>query len=277
MGSRLDDPSNESEDLPSSDDQFTSVLNSLIMALTAQPAAIDGNEDYRYINESSREKVLEEIYSDPNVAEDAFYLFNIGKLRSTVRLFLEIFLPNDPHRRVAYAVKANPHREILRILIEEGVNCMDCASLGEIRRVSCFDFDPGIIVDWYCDLTASAVDLVIPIIANEYRDGLQTIYLPDGIFGSFTDHAVYGCPCNFITLKKSGRIASSSNLASYRIYGPSCDSGDRLSDIQSSIKLPRGVAVGDKLIIENMGLRAHNISSQFGDMDIPAVVLYNDV
>ncbi len=445
MGSRLDDPSNESEDLPTGDDQFTQVFNSLIKSLTARP---DDKEDYRYIDESSRERVLEEIYSDPRAAEDAFYLFNIAKLRATVRLFLENFLPDDPHRKVAYAVKANPHREVLKVLIEEGVDCMDCASVGEIRRIVCLDFDrnsilynhpikkrrdiydayhefgvrhftvqtktevskilsaamdldqtpsmeiavrmrtdnpeatinlsqkfgaypeevykilnlvkelglsPGISVHtgsqnpsqksyieairtmskvagsvggvisfnvgggipvnyFYYDnfdtaeylktisdaisveksknpaafahehrviievgraLVASSMDLVVPIVSVSSLDDAQVLHLSDGIFGSFFDYSVHGWRYNFRALNADHNIADGVHLSSYTLRGPTKTLADRLNDPESPFRLPPGLTVGDRLIVENAGAYMYSVGSRA--MKRPSIVGYNDL
>lgn len=43
---------------------------------------------------------------------------------------------------IAYAVKANPHPEVLRTLAAEGAS-FDCASLGELERVAALNLDPG--------------------------------------------------------------------------------------------------------------------------------------
>ncbi|MDH5597299.1 MAG: hypothetical protein OEY44_04285 [Candidatus Peregrinibacteria bacterium] len=65
--------------------------------------------------------------------EEGFYFLNEGALRERVRFFQEHFLPDDPRRRITYAVKANPRKRILEIMADEGIDGFDCASLNEIR------------------------------------------------------------------------------------------------------------------------------------------------
>ncbi len=77
--------------------------------------------------------VLADVFSQ--YPEESFYFLNEGVLRRTAEIFQEYFLPSDDRRRIAYAVKANPHPEVLRILSESGINAFDCASGGEIESV----------------------------------------------------------------------------------------------------------------------------------------------
>jgi ornithine decarboxylase len=67
--------------------------------------------------------------------EDSFCFLNIGKLRERIGVLRDHFLPDNPHRAIAYAVKANPKRRILEILTDEGVNHFDCVSQKEIDSV----------------------------------------------------------------------------------------------------------------------------------------------
>lgn len=78
-------------------------------------------------------KVMQDVFE--KYPEESFYFLNEGTLRRTAHIFQEFFLPQDDRRRIAYAVKANPHLEVLRILSEAGINSFDCASLGEIKKV----------------------------------------------------------------------------------------------------------------------------------------------
>lgn len=71
--------------------------------------------------------------------EHSFYLLHEARLRRKAQQMAEWFLPDYPARRLAYAVKANPLPRILDILLEEGVNAFDCASLQEIELVRRLD------------------------------------------------------------------------------------------------------------------------------------------
>jgi diaminopimelate decarboxylase len=56
--------------------------------------------------------------------------------------FLRLREALPPRVRLAYAVKANPHPELLRRFAELGAS-FDCASLGELRRVAELGLPPG--------------------------------------------------------------------------------------------------------------------------------------
>lgn len=82
-------------------------------------------------------KNLSEVMADvfEQYPEESFYFLNEGRLRDTARLFQENFLPDDERRRIAYALKANSHPEVLRILSDAGIEAFDCASVEEIELV----------------------------------------------------------------------------------------------------------------------------------------------
>ncbi len=67
--------------------------------------------------------------------DESYCFVNEGDLRRNVGIFRDHFLPNDPERRIIYAMKANPRERILKVLADEGVDGFDCASAGEIREV----------------------------------------------------------------------------------------------------------------------------------------------
>lgn len=80
---------------------------------------------------------LDEVIRDvlAKYPEDAFYFLNEGALRERACLFHKHFLRECRHSLVAYAMKANPRSRILEILMEEGIQTFDCASIGEIKKV----------------------------------------------------------------------------------------------------------------------------------------------
>jgi len=67
--------------------------------------------------------------------DESFCFLNEGKLRETMRLIRFHFLPENQHRKIIYAIKANPKKRILKILLEEGIDGFDCASRNEIAQV----------------------------------------------------------------------------------------------------------------------------------------------
>lgn len=67
--------------------------------------------------------------------DQGFYFLNEGRLRKRVQFLREQFLPDTDISRIAYAIKANPKKEILKILNNAGINDFDCASPEEIAHV----------------------------------------------------------------------------------------------------------------------------------------------
>lgn len=67
--------------------------------------------------------------------DESFCFLNLGSVKEKAAILRDHFLPDNPHRAIAYAVKANPHRQIIETLVKEGINHFDCASLGEIQHV----------------------------------------------------------------------------------------------------------------------------------------------
>lgn len=395
---------------------------------------------------SSYQKTLDaaigEIYADINFEEDPFYFIDAGSLRSNARFFLNRFLPGDPHAKVAYAVKANPQREILEIFRQEGIDCFDCATFREIAEVhrvapdaeilfnhpmkkkkevraaaanfkvkhftaqteaevekilsltGLFDalkpieiavrmrttnlaagidlspkfgaevlrvqkmfrlidetnLAPGIsmhtgsqntdprtyihAIDLIADvargfgeltsinvgggvpvnyfeedrfrrsdylkaingallrirrenpqmlredhkliieigraMVATSAALVVPILGSERRDGVEALYLTDGVYGSFTDYAVHGWQYNFEVL---GEEPNNERSVPYMLYGPTCDSGDNLGIVH----LPPGIdPEKHKLIVRNAGAYMHSQRTDFNFIDPPKVIIYNN-
>lgn len=71
--------------------------------------------------------------------EQTFCFMDQSKLASRVSLIQQHFLPYHSQRRIAYAVKANPHHEVLKTLSLAGLKAFDCASLNEIKRIRAVD------------------------------------------------------------------------------------------------------------------------------------------
>ncbi|MEZ4086826.1 MAG: hypothetical protein R3B71_00565 [Candidatus Gracilibacteria bacterium] len=77
---------------------------------------------------------VDEILQDS--PDESFCFLNLGSIKDKVGILRDHFLPGNPHRAIAYAVKANPRRRIIKTLVDEGINHFDCASLGEIQHVA---------------------------------------------------------------------------------------------------------------------------------------------
>ena len=93
---------------------------------------LDEGEVIRHSGKELKE-VMASIFNE--YPEESFYFLNEGRLKNTAKVFQDNFLPEDDRRSIAYAVKANPHPEVLRILTEAGITDFDCASEGEIFDV----------------------------------------------------------------------------------------------------------------------------------------------
>lgn len=78
------------------------------------------------------EVVAEFLLANP---EESAYFLDSAHLREKARIFLNEFMPEDSRAVTAYAMKANPNEQVLKILTEEGVNYFDCASPSEIRTM----------------------------------------------------------------------------------------------------------------------------------------------
>lgn len=61
---------------------------------------------------------------------------------TAARAFLQLRAALPPRVRLAYAVKANPHPDLLRLFADLGAS-FDCASGGELRRVAALGLRPG--------------------------------------------------------------------------------------------------------------------------------------
>ena len=64
---------------------------------------------------------------------ETYYFLDEGMLRRQVGIFRENFIPDmTKERRIIYAMKANPRKRIMEILVSEGIDGFDCASINEI-------------------------------------------------------------------------------------------------------------------------------------------------
>jgi ornithine decarboxylase len=90
--------------------------------------------DRKDISHPARElrTVMADILSgDP---DQSICFLNEGTLREKVSVLQENFLPALQERRIIYAMKANPHPQIMGILEDAGLDGFDCASINEINR-----------------------------------------------------------------------------------------------------------------------------------------------
>lgn len=104
-------------------------------------------------------------------------------------------------------------------------------------------------------LVAEAESLLVGI------DGAKpgALYLNDGGFGALYDAVHLDWPFPIRAIKADGTIAHGS-LAEYVLYGPTCDSADRLA---RKLSLPEGLGEGDYLEFGNIGAYGRAMATRF--------------
>jgi ornithine decarboxylase len=130
--------------------------------------------------------------------------------------------------------------------------------------------EPKIILELGRAIVAEAVDLAIPVLSSEVRNGERCLYVNDGVFTSFSDAVVHQWPYYFNVVRKEGGT-SGNGLESYRLHGRTCDSGDTLG----KVNLPAGLESGDYLWVKNAGAYLDSQTSYFNGFDPPTYVSYN--
>jgi len=110
--------------------------------------------------------------------EQAFCFLDEGRLRTRVALYRENFLPDLAERRISYAMKANPKRRILEILVEEGLDGFDCASITEVREALSFVNSRGVYFNHPIKKTSAireARDYGVTYFTAQSSQGIQRI------------------------------------------------------------------------------------------------------
>lgn len=115
-------------------------------------------------------------------------------------------------------------------------------------------------------LVAEAESLLVGI------DGVKpgALYLNDGGFGALYDAVHLDWPFPVRTLRADGSLAHG-EMAEFTIYGPTCDSADRLA---RKLLLPADLSEGDYLEFGNIGAYGRALATRFngyGDYDVVKV------
>lgn len=131
--------------------------------------------------------------------------------------------------------------------------------------------DPEIIIELGRAIIAEAVDLLIPVLAVEKRNKRKCVYFNDGVFTSFSDAVVHKWPYNFKFKGKNDRKLSLEKEKAI-LFGRTCDSGDVLG----KINLPRDLAEGDYLHLENAGAYMDSQTTYFNGFEPPQYIIYNN-
>ncbi len=132
--------------------------------------------------------------------------------------------------------------------------------------------DPNIILELGRSLVADSVDLVIPVLSSEKRNGENCLYISDGLFTSFMDDAVHGWEYPILPFPRLNKKPYQPELAPFRIFGRTCDSGDRLKPFYS---LPSDIGEGDYIHVPCAGAYMDSQSTHFNGFEPPKYVSYN--
>lgn len=119
-------------------------------------------------------------------------------------------------------------------------------------------------------MVAESIDLLIPILSVEERNGEKVLYMDDGVFTSFSDAIIHGWKYEFRTWKKGGEKHSRKKIP-FRVFGRTCDSGDNLGYID----LPEDIQTGDYLHIPTAGAYTDSQATKFNGFHPPEYVSYS--
>ncbi|MBO0332993.1 type III PLP-dependent enzyme [Sneathiella sp. CAU 1612] len=101
----------------------------------------------------------------------------------------------------------------------------------------------------------------------ELRRG-QSLYLNDGTYGSLFDAGQLGWTYP-IELYRAGRLEVLSETSLFQLYGPTCDSIDKMQD---RLSLPEDVCEGDWLIFRHLGAYGYAMQTKFNGFYSETVV-----
>jgi ornithine decarboxylase len=148
--------------------------------------------------------------------------------------------PYDPHVR--------PFAELAKVLNAE----FDRMFGPEIEIIA----EPGRF------MVATAATLIVEIIGKAVRNGKQSYYVNDGVYGTFSGVLFDHCQYHFKAFKKGATEIVS-------VFGPTCDALDVISHAED---LPVGLQLGDRLYSEKIGAYTIASGTNFNGMPLPKVV-----
>lgn len=111
-------------------------------------------------------------------------------------------------------------------------------------------------------MVATAATLIVEIIGKAIRNGKQSYYVNDGVYGTFSGVLFDHCQYHFKSWKKGATEIAS-------VFGPTCDALDVISHAE---ELPVGLQLGDRLYSENIGAYTIASGTNFNGMPLPKVV-----
>jgi ornithine decarboxylase len=120
-------------------------------------------------------------------------------------------------------------------------------------------------------ISASSGSLITTIIGKKQRDGVNWLFLNDGVYGCYSgvvyDHAKFA----FYPLdKKYYSPQYAGKLVPYTVAGPTCDSIDIIAE---NVYLPADIEISDKIFSTDIGAYSIMSATKFNGFQ-PATVLY---
>jgi ornithine decarboxylase len=121
-------------------------------------------------------------------------------------------------------------------------------------------------------LVSNAGTLVSSIIGISIRNGVRWAYLNDGIYGCYSIKLYEKQPLSFIRIKRNSGTNDNlkSNLVSWTLAGPTCDSLDVVAE---DAILPENLKVGDLIISPDMGAYSIATACNFNGFKPPPCYL----
>ncbi len=132
------------------------------------------------------------------------------------------------------------------------------------------DENAQIIIEPGRSVIADSVDLFVPVIERETREGRPCITIADGIFTSFSDYAIHGWKYPFRPFSIEEKTFTD-NKTNFTVFGQTCDSGDKIN----SVELPNNIDEGDYLWVPGAGAYLDSQASQFNGFLPHRYVFYN--
>ncbi|MBO9479442.1 type III PLP-dependent enzyme [Shimia sp. R11_0] len=114
---------------------------------------------------------------------------------------------------------------------------------------------PALVCEPGRAMVAEAFTLAVRVKA--VRD--SAVFLNDGIYGALTELRDIGVPDRISVVRSDGRSVTGENVGKV-VYGPTCDSLDRLPD---PVALPADIEEGDFVMIRAMGAYSASLSTGF--------------
>ncbi len=120
-------------------------------------------------------------------------------------------------------------------------------------------------------ISAAAGTLISMIIGKKQRDGINWLFLNDGVYGCYSgtiyDHAKFAF---YPVDKKYYSDQYVGKLIPYTIAGPTCDSIDIIAE---NVMLPADIGIGDKIFSTDIGAYSIMSATKFNGFQ-PATILY---